>query len=429
MSERSTRIVAVPAPDPAGPPPSGIPSPADNVDLIRFIVLLWAYRYVIAAVTLLGAAAGFTIAIMGTRKYEATAVLTVLGSKLSEGQQNRVDPANFRPVIMNNRVAQKIVEQFHLDQPPYNYTAALFLERAAQLDEVRNTTILRLSVRLQDPALSANVANAFADSAVAYTKSISESEGVRARDMMKAELDRAAARLKQASDALGAFNRSSQLELAAADVDALVEQRRSIPALVAQAEGRRAGAAQAERELADRAKLDVTTRTVLEDPAATEAVRTAAPDGRVPLSLRLKSESINQAYQDLEMEAAQNRVELARAERQLQELAGIRRTDAATLAKIRTFYEKKAEHNQLELERTLAEKAYTDVVARYEGARLQVATRSTELQVIDAAVAPYRPMPRGVVWFTVTLGIVAFAFSTIAALLVALWREGLSPLR
>ena len=97
-----------------------------------------------------------------------------------------------------------------------------------------------------------------------------------------------------------------------------------------------------------------------------------------------------------------------------------------TIAKVRAYNQKQAEHDRLDLEKKLAEKTYSEVVGRYEGARLQVAARSAQLQVIDPAVVPSRPISRQVVSKTVTALFAGFAVSAVCALAFGLSRERLA---
>ena len=404
-TERSNRIVAVSQPEPSEPPRHA--AEADDIDLGRYAFLLWRYRYVILAATLVSGAAAAAITLSSKRLYEASAILSLTSSKLAESNST-VGTANFRPIVLNRAVAQKIVEQFHLDQEPYKYNGASFLEYATQLDEIRNTSLMRVAVRLRDPALAANVTNALSNAAVDFSQSIAQGDGIRARDMMKVELDRASARLQSASAALAVFERSAQLDLAKADLEGIVRQREEMPALVAKVEGLKAMAAQSEKEVANRQKADAATRN---------AGASGAAD---------KSEESNYSYERLDRAAGENRAELARLERELQSQAGLRNSDATTIAKLRDYRQKQAEHDRLDLEKKLAEKTYSEVVGRYEGARLQVAARSAQLQVIDAAVVPSRPISRQVVSTTFTALVGGFFLSAVCALAFGLSRERLT---
>jgi uncharacterized protein involved in exopolysaccharide biosynthesis len=398
------------------------PGAADEVDLAPYVAILWRYRFLIAAVTLIAGAVTFVGAIRSTRVYEASAMLSVSASKLAD-TSSAIATANYRPVVANRAVAQKVVERFHLNAPPYSYTGTSFLEEAVQLEELRNTALLRLSVRLPDPRLAADVANTLASFAVDYAQTLSKDEVIRARDLIKLQLDLATARLKQTGEALAVFKRTAQLDLARADVDAIVDERRSLLGLAVDIEGKRASVRAAERELAARQKLDVTSKTIDQDPAMLEASRARAPGSGSALGLQMKSESVSRTYEDLDAHLSTNRVELAELEKRQQQLLDVRKLGHAQLSRIREFHDMEAEQDRLTLEYDLAEKSYQEVSVRYEGARLQVAGRSAELQIVDPAVVPTRPLSRQVVSRTLTASATGFGIAAVCALAFGLIRR------
>jgi len=70
------------------------------------------------------------------------------------------------------------------------------------------------------------------------------------------------------------------------------------------------------------------------------------------------------------------------------------------------------------MQQQLAEKIYLDVATRYEQARLQIAARSAQLQIVDAALAPDRKVyPREKL---IALAAMVLAFSVLAAAIIAL---------
>lgn len=405
--------------------PSGEAAPyTDQIDLAPYFATLWRYRFPIVAVTLLAGAVAFINAIRSTRIYEATAVLSVSPSKLAEVSSGAISTANYRPIVANRAVAQKVVTRFHLDAAPYSYTGTSFLEDAVQLEELRNTALLRLAVRLPDAKLAAEVTNALAGFAVDYAQSLSKDDVVRVRDMIKLQLDLARDRLESTAAALAAFKRTSQLELARADAEAILDERKSLLGLLVEIEGKKASLAAGQRELAARQKLDVTTKSIDEDPAMLEASRGSSPTASSALGLQLKSESINRTYESLDSDLAADRVRLAALEKRKQQLIDVRQLNRAQLTKIRELQEMEAEEARLALEHNLAERSYQDVSVRYEGARLQVAGRSAELHVIDPAVVPTRPLSRQVVSRTLTAAALGFAAAAIGALVLGALTAG-----
>jgi len=412
-------------PETAGPRTP--PRAGDEVDLSPYLAILWRYRFVIVAVTLLAGGVTLFSAITDTRLYEANTVLSVSASKLADVGPSAVGTANFRPIIANRAVAQKVVTQLHLDAPPSSYSGTSFLEEAVQLEEIRNTALLRLAVRLPDPQLAAKAANAVANEAVQYAEILSQNEVVRARDMIKLQLDIASARLRQAGEALSAFKRSAQLDLGRADVDAILDQRKSLLELLVAIEATRASVSEGARELAKHSRIDTTSKSIDQDPAMLEAARSTTPAGGSPLALKMKSETVSSTYEDLDTTLALDRVKLAELEKRKQELVDVRQLNRSDLAKIREFYDKDAEQNRLSMEYAMAQKAYEEISTKYEGARLQVAGRSAELQVIDAAVAPSRPLSRQVISRTMTSAAIGFAVAALCALAFGYTRTARLP--
>jgi uncharacterized protein involved in exopolysaccharide biosynthesis len=92
-----------------------------------------------------------------------------------------------------------------------------------------------------------------------------------------------------------------------------------------------------------------------------------------------------------------SRATLAGLDRERRQLLGGQRSEADQQAKMTLLYEREIELKRLELERDLAEKLYVEVANRYEGARLQVASRSAQLQIIEEALPPDQPRSRGTV--------------------------------
>jgi uncharacterized protein involved in exopolysaccharide biosynthesis len=397
-------------------------SPSNEVDLQPYLAIVWAYRVFIVAVALCFGAGAFLLAIRSTRLYEATTVLSVSQSKLTDNS-GTLATANFRPIVTNRGVAQKILREFGLDGAPYYYTPARFLEEAVQLEEVKNSGLMRLGVRLQRPDLAAGVANKLAAGAVEFSQTLNQDEAVRLRDLIKSQLDVSDARMKRAAQALLAFKRTAQIDLVRIDVEAILDQRKEILGLLVDVEGGRAKVASAEAELAKLQRVDVTTKTVLGDPTMLEASRPLMPQGTSPLGLQVKTEDVSPEYQALAKELAFSRMDLAEAEKRKQQLVDRMHLDAQQLGLVRDLQDKDAELTRLQMDYAIAEKAYTDVASRYEGARLQVAGHSAELQIIDPALPPERPLSRQVVLRTFSGAAIGLVLGAVVALISGLARR------
>jgi tyrosine-protein kinase Etk/Wzc len=83
-------------------------------------------------------------------------------------------------------------------------------------------------------------------------------------------------------------------------------------------------------------------------------------------------------------------------EQEKSQLVGVRKLGGAQLAQLTQLYEKESELSRLEAERDLTRKIYTDIATSYERARLNVAGRSSEIEIIAPAIQPDRPVSRNV---------------------------------
>ncbi len=92
------------------------------------------------------------------------------------------------------------------------------------------------------------------------------------------------------------------------------------------------------------------------------------------------------------------------------------RLDRAELPQLTLLHERQAKLRRLETERDIAEEIYRQVATRYDLARVQVASRSTQLQVLGWAVPPERPLPRGGLRNAILAGLFGFCMSVLIVL-------------
>lgn len=74
-----------------------------------------------------------------------------------------------RTIFRSHAVASEVVREFGLDRPPHSLTAASFLEGAFDVEDVPNTYLSRVKVRLQDPPLAAKTASRVTEHLVELT--------------------------------------------------------------------------------------------------------------------------------------------------------------------------------------------------------------------------------------------------------------------
>jgi uncharacterized protein involved in exopolysaccharide biosynthesis len=390
----------------------------EEIDLRHYVPVLWRFRLVIAIVTILCGVAAFVISELTPRTYEATVKLVVSPPKTGAVGEigSTISVATFRSLIENQSLGAKIVEEFGLNKPPHSVTAFMFVTRMVKVEAVRDTTVIVVRVSLWDPNLAAKVANRIAQAAEQLAEQLSQEETVSARDIIRAQLDESQKRLDQAEANLESFRKRAQLELLRKDVDAMLGQRGTLLALLVDIQAEKARLSQAEAQLAKRDRVETLKRSIDTDPAAMEAMRRGGAETGSLLPLQLRNESFNPVYENLDQVISTSRTRLAGLEKQRTELIDVRGLDRDQQAKLSLLYEQEGALSRLQTEYDIAKEVYVDVSKRYEQARLQVAGRSAQLQLMDAALPPDRPVSRHVVRSTAVGLVVGFMLMVIGVL-------------
>jgi uncharacterized protein involved in exopolysaccharide biosynthesis len=371
----------------------------DELNLREYVVVLWRWKYVITAVMIVFALAGFLVSRSLTPLYQASARLIINNSKTGDQvtQLSAATIAGHRALLQSPVLAQRVVKEMGLDAPPHNFTPQTFLNGAVSSEVLGITNILIVHVTLSDPELAAKTATAFAKSAVDLAQQLNQEETLSARDIIKIQVDESEKRMASARVALEAFQKEAQIELLRKDVDAILGQRGALLALLVEIESERARLAMAESQLSKATRVDTVRRSVVTDPAMTEAARNRDGADRPAnvLPLEMRNEFINSVYETLEGQVAVSRTRLAGLEKQKSDLVDVRKLDAARVVQLNDLYRKEGELRQLQTEFDLARNIYLEVATKYQEARLQVASRGAQLQVLDEALVPeFRIAPR-----------------------------------
>src|SRR5439155_25790919 len=110
------------------------------------------------------------------------------------------------------------------------------------------------------------------------------------------------------------------------------------------------------------------------------------------------------------------------------QVVDVRKLDASQFSQLSRLYDLERELARLELERDLATVHYRQVETAYETARVQVASRSAQLTILDSAVPPDRPASRHVARSAVVGLFAGFVLALIAAAILST-RTGSSEWR
>ena len=324
----------------------------------------------------------------------------------------QITPATSRAVLANGSIAVKVIAELKLHEPPHNLTPQTFIEDALQVEHLAGTNVVRVRVKLRTPELAADASRRLARHAVVLTQHWNPQEGAAAYEQLKNPLAEAFQRFSRAADELVAYHQQSHGKLAKEDAQAIRNELEDLLDLTVKIEREKARVRAAEEEITHQNPVLTVGR-----PPTTLDWRRPAVD---PESPDLTSPIINPVYQTLDTQISTTRSWLAALEQERREIARLRKIGGAELARLNELYRTQIQLARLQSNLELAKKVYSDIFLRSEEARTQAFGNSPQLQLVDEAFAPDRPLPAGRLR-ALLLGLIAGAFG---AGLIALRFDG-----
>lgn len=305
---------------------------------------------------------------------------------------------NARTLLENRSIAATVIQLNGLDRPPESLSAEALVQQRLTVAQIRDTDYMRVTLRLQSPALAAQALAQLVEAGVKLNSDliVQETRSV-AGTLIKQQLDDARVALAAASDRLLVYRRSALVDQRTADADISLLHRSIARKLAAQIAAERARVARAEEQLARRSRTLPAPRRAEGEGALLEHVRreaeaasarSATPDADesdeddTPVPPTMPDRLIDPVFEVLDYQAATARTKLAALEGQR----------AAILADTRLewdrLYTAQAELTRLELEHDLARGTFSRLTQQYETTRAFAITRGLNIQMADAPVPP-----------------------------------------
>jgi uncharacterized protein involved in exopolysaccharide biosynthesis len=338
----------------------------------------------------LGAAVGGALAFgyASSRPLAYQGVTTLLVVPPSQPSPAAMNPATFRALVENLTLASEVISELKLDGA---LTPHSFLERALSVEEVRGTNIVRVKVTLNDPNLAAEASRRLASKAIVLNQKISQDDGATIQGQLKNHLTEAQKRRTSAENDLLAYKQSAQVDLLKEDATAQLKKRGDLLRLVVEIETEKARLAAALAEIKRQQPLLTAGRL----PGAEEALRRADARSEADAqNLDLSNPYVNPVYQTLDFQIATSRTRIAALEKERDELIDVKKIGGKELSMLTELYRREIEQARLKANFDLADRTYSELALRYEQSRTQPLGSGAQLQVIDEALPPERPIAR-----------------------------------
>lgn len=356
----------------------------DEVDVSSYLRALRHYWRLLVAGVAIGAIIGLTLALRRPTLYEAAT--SILASQTS----SQVNLSTSRALLRNNTLAEQTLHETGLDKPPFNLTPQAFVGDALEIEDVVGTTLVRVKVRLQDPVKAAEASRILARKSVLLNRQLADTESTALRTELQGHVDTAAGRLKESEQRLLAFRNSANLEVLRRDTSSMLDQRGDLLRLLIAIEAEKARLAAAEQEIQKHERVLSVPRVV----SSEQPLRAALPDAPTSEALDQSHPFINPIHQTLALQIATSRTRLAALERERREKLVVHKLGENGFSKLAQLHQRELELARLEADYELAKRVHAELALRHEQSRTESVNRMVQLQVVDEAIPPDRPLPK-----------------------------------
>lgn len=350
-------------------------------------------------------------------------------------------------LVKSRAVLEGVIDELYQDVPKEQRPSYEGLQAAVNVAPVKSTTILNISVLAYSPEDAQKVANTLVKIFMQRMTELARAEGKDARAFIGERLAEAKRNLEKVEQAMVAYKKDkktisvdnqskiflerqgtlkrieveNQLAVRAANAklaDVGSQLARQKPGFVAD----NALIQQYKNKLADQeAELVVARSNYSEIHPKVAALQAAVAETRRKLNaetarvVRAEAPSSNPVYQSMLQTRIQAETEVAVAHAQQQAIAA---AQAQNEAEIKSFPDKEQGLVRLLRDYTVAEEAYTMLAKKYDQARVDEVMQPSNVQVVDMASLPLRPVrPRPV--FNIVIAVcVGLLLGTMTALAV-----------
>ena len=402
-----------------------------TIDLKELLRILRKRRFFIINVFLIAVFSAVLISFLTPPTYEAETVVRVKQSKgladslladlpMGNTMATQQLMSTYAEILTSRTVLQMVIDKTVMppDKKPLTYET---LGKRITTEPIKNTELLKISVDAPSAVESQRLANLLVDSFIKRMIFLTREEQTEVRKFIGGRLKDAKNELNRAEDALERFKRAEKIVSPDDEIKAMVTQMSSINQLAAQNIVNKAAsqaklqsvnkqlAGQKPSFIADNpliqlyksklADLEVQLVGLLQQYTDNYpqviALRASIEETKVKLNQEItrvvnsEAVSANPLYQNLMIDRLQAQAEIAAADSQAKALAGIVSQNETQLVQLPA---KQQSLGRLMLQDNLAQQIYVMLANRYEEARISEVMQPTDIQIIDEAVAPDKPI-------------------------------------
>jgi len=398
----------------------------ENIEYINVIGVIWRRKVLIFLGVLSCIVLAVVVSFFLPEVYRASVTFLLEESRSShETAVSQINPQIFETygktyegLIKNKGAIQKAIKQFSLYKEPYSMRFN-DIAKSVNVNVVRNSRLIELTVELPDAVIARDVANYLADKAVERNNALSVTGSDESKEFIKRQMDVAKVSMGTAEKKLLRFKQKAMIEVLRKRRNILLSRKGAIenelPNIVVAIAANVERLKRIKEELKKRNRTVKLSRNLAENPLYQQSLAELSEVNIKKLfNLNMEVEVANPAYEHLEQKLVDVIPTLgsffAKKDALLTELK--KNTSEFKILQAE-LADKETQLERLQRTYNLTVETYKMFVKKFETIAMQVASRNQDLKIIDQAVIPDKPIkPKKAlnVLIAGVLGLVFFCF-------------------
>jgi uncharacterized protein involved in exopolysaccharide biosynthesis len=387
----------------------------EEISLRELIEVLLRGKWIIAAVTITAMlVSGIFSFFIIPPTYEARTTLMVsplVPKNPPPGQESAYDTLltylsqypqmtleTYRVQVTNPHILNQVIKDLNLDPEKYNLSS---LKEAIDVEAVKDTNLIRITVKDKDPGMAAKIANTLAPKFVDFLSNVIKEQMGKSASFLKAQMQEEQKNLEAATEELKKFMaRPQSINELQQDIEAklklITDFKTQLVELDVEEKATRASLESARARLAKEPRVLDLQKSVMDDPIMAGLVSEKA-GGKVSgaAGLTMKSQEINESYTEINNKVAELEVILADImSRKAAISENIRKTQAELENLQALLAERQTEYNRLQQQYTIAQDTYNTFLQKYQEARITTSSKigDANIMVVSPAIVPEKPV-------------------------------------
>lgn len=386
----------------------------EEISLRELIEIMINGKWVIATITIIAMlVSGILSFFVISPAYEARSTLMVspmaqkdqLATKDSAydtlltylSQYPQMSLETYRVQVTNPHILNQVISELKLDREKYNLNT---LREAVNVEAIKDTNLIRISVKDKDPEMAARIANTLAPKFVDYLSETIKEQMSKSANYLQHQMIEEEKNLDAVTEQLQNYLAKPQsVQELQKDIDAklelITEFKTQLVELDVDEKSTKAALESAKKQLAKESRFLDVQKSIIDDPVMAGLVAEKGGSISNTPGLTMKSQEINENYITLNAKVAELEVILSGINSKKAAISSNIQKTQGELEKLQALFAKKqTEYNRLQQQYTIAQDTYNTFLQKYQETRITTSGKigDANIMVVSPAIIPDRPV-------------------------------------